>query len=1010
MLGSRATRWLVNSCYVVIVIGLLLGAVPEAGAAGELSVSRGRTGAEATVQERLRSDPRFFPETNFSIRDDRFWDYFHKRGGVRTFGYPVSRPFIFHGTLVQFFQRHVMQLQPDGRVGLLNLFDDGLLPYTRFNGSTVPEADPSIIAEAPRPGTPDYLRFLPEFLRRYVPDTWDGMPVKFFDRFMNTVSFRDVFPDGRGDDGLMTGFNLEMWGFPTSAPAADPNNGNFVYQRFQRGIMHYDATKGVTEGLLLADYLKAIIIGAPLPRDLEEQARTSPVYRTLRGQYNPRTGAGPLRPDELPATDMTDAFEPELPRVGPPAPAAPPPMIAEPVTIIGFNSQADVAAFEAQATGSRVRLSWNREPRYVREGSGSLKVEFERAAARDATISLVRLPKELPWGSFASIAVDIYVPADWAGGRLRLALQVDSAAPTFLPSEFVTVEPRGQWQRVAWALQPREAATATRLGIVVRAEQDAPGVIYLDHIRGVPPVIRVDAAQIVRQFDPVALYGSNLAYYYDPRFFESTRVRELAKAIGAYSYRIPGGLNADVYHWNGNGVRDAQGRIIPSARNPDGTWKFDFGDWKPGFEVFGEAETGHPLPSWTPDFSRVNDYRLTPKVDVNMMADWVRSLDPRARLIVTTNVGTGSRLRATGPGGTLREEDVAAGAREAAAWVRYFNIRRGLGVKYWEVGNEYLPWAAEIGGHVQDNSPQGWRWMTATDYATIFRAYAKAMKAVDPSIQVAGPVSYLNAPADATGQGNWIEAFLAGAGDYVDVLDIHFYEMGDNLMEYMAASQLISQQVSRIRAMLKPYEAKRGRPIPIAISEWSDYLDQFPVGSALFVADALGEIIASGVEWANMWDLGGQEHGIIRDFGRGYEPTGRYWAQYLWARHMGTTLVSSSLGELSRARLAVHATRLADGSLAIMVINKDPEVDMAVPVQIANFTPQGQAEVYTWGEQQYRWDRAAGRPVLNTGPAGGRADVGQSFTYTFPRSSITVFKLRPAAQPAGLILMEPEKR
>ena len=108
MRGRRATRWLVSSCYVVVVIGLLLGAVPDARAAGELSVSRGRTGAEATLQERQRSDPRFFPETNFSIPDDRFWDYFQKRGGVRTFGYPVSRPFIFHGTLVQFFQRGIM--------------------------------------------------------------------------------------------------------------------------------------------------------------------------------------------------------------------------------------------------------------------------------------------------------------------------------------------------------------------------------------------------------------------------------------------------------------------------------------------------------------------------------------------------------------------------------------------------------------------------------------------------------------------------------------------------------------------------------------------------------------------------------------------------------------------------------------------------------------------------------------------------------------------------------------
>src|SRR5262249_10954136 len=34
---------------------------------------------------------RYFPESGFSIRDDAFWEYFNARGGVRTFGFPISR-------------------------------------------------------------------------------------------------------------------------------------------------------------------------------------------------------------------------------------------------------------------------------------------------------------------------------------------------------------------------------------------------------------------------------------------------------------------------------------------------------------------------------------------------------------------------------------------------------------------------------------------------------------------------------------------------------------------------------------------------------------------------------------------------------------------------------------------------------------------------------------------------------------------------------------------------------
>lgn len=45
-------------------------------------------------------------------------------------------------------------------------------------------------------------------------------------------------------------------------------NDNFVYQRLQRGIMHYDASSGWTQGVLLGDELKrALIQQGILPGD-----------------------------------------------------------------------------------------------------------------------------------------------------------------------------------------------------------------------------------------------------------------------------------------------------------------------------------------------------------------------------------------------------------------------------------------------------------------------------------------------------------------------------------------------------------------------------------------------------------------------------------------------------------------------------------------------------------------------------------------------------------------------
>src|ERR1051325_2224375 len=124
-------------------------------------------------------------------------------------------------------------------------------------------------------------------------------------------------------------FNLQIWGAPTSKPAADPNNNNFIYQRFQRGIMHFDKNCNCTQGLLLADYLKSILTGQNLPPDLDAQAKTSKYYR----QYASGQPLSIARPAELVGSDLTNAFVPQdgsAPQVSPtPAPTtggqAPPP-------------------------------------------------------------------------------------------------------------------------------------------------------------------------------------------------------------------------------------------------------------------------------------------------------------------------------------------------------------------------------------------------------------------------------------------------------------------------------------------------------------------------------------------------------------------------------------------------------------------------------------------------------------------------------------------------------------
>jgi hypothetical protein len=101
-----------------------------------------------------------------------------------------------------------------------------------LDGLTVPAVDPALTFVAPTPDQPNYDARLQAFLQATVPDTWNGQPVEF----LSTVN----------DTGV------DVLGLPTSAPAADPHNPQFVYQRFQNGILFYNAAAGNTSVLPLS--------------------------------------------------------------------------------------------------------------------------------------------------------------------------------------------------------------------------------------------------------------------------------------------------------------------------------------------------------------------------------------------------------------------------------------------------------------------------------------------------------------------------------------------------------------------------------------------------------------------------------------------------------------------------------------------------------------------------------------------------------------------------------------
>ena len=72
----------------------IAAAVLVLSAFGTITPTTAQTTSPTTVPT---SDPRFFSQTGFRIDTDAFWTFFQQRGGVRTFGYPVSRSFALDG-------------------------------------------------------------------------------------------------------------------------------------------------------------------------------------------------------------------------------------------------------------------------------------------------------------------------------------------------------------------------------------------------------------------------------------------------------------------------------------------------------------------------------------------------------------------------------------------------------------------------------------------------------------------------------------------------------------------------------------------------------------------------------------------------------------------------------------------------------------------------------------------------------------------------------------------------
>lgn len=288
----------------------------------------------------------------------------------------------------------------------------------------------------------------------------------------------------------------------------------------------------------------------------------------------------------------------------------------------------------------------------------------------------------------------------------------------------------------------------------------------------------------------------------------------------------------------------------------------------------------------------------------------------------------------------------------AIAWVRYANIERGYGVKYWELGNE-----SYLLGH---NGAA-----RAEDYARDFSEFSRAMKAIDPTIQLGA-----NGPTDKDARGKadgedgpgWWQTVLEIAAADLDFLAIHPYPCWKwgSYDYYIQHTPDFTQAASQACAALQawaPGEAERIR-LHVTETNAADWAasDHYPeltgwpldndLGHALVLFEILGQhLLHPQVDTAQVWNTrwvkpASKELWNALDERNEFNPTGHAIA--LWGRHLHERMAPTT----SMAQVRVFASASDSGAdLNVFLINKDLSLQPAT-LAFENYSPTWQGAWY----------------------------------------------------------------
>lgn len=447
------------------------------------------------------------------------------------------------------------------------------------------------------------------------------------------------------------------------------------------------------------------------------------------------------------------------------------------------------------------------------------------------------------------------------------------------------------------------------------------------------------------------------AVLHDANSFSPASIPYL-RASGATTLRYPGGRGtADLYHWSTRSLAPYKGLAEAPYLAPES----NFGSFAQLVDKLGSALI-------------VVDYGTNEKGtgggEPPEAAAWVAYANGDAA--DTKALGkdsTGTDWKTVGYWATMRGSAVL-GIDDGYNFLR-IGHPKPLNIRLWQVGDEVYNNGYLGGEHTSDPDLHGAQPTSPKDLARLRKdvalapaafgarlvEYAKAMKAVDPNIQIGAALA--TPPDGLKFAPDWNIAVLKKACAAMDfatldwspvVLAAPDYKALDEAAMFSASREQLGQIVSTMISDYKLACPKDHYPrlafAPAAIPTWPHM--EHPVFDTLWVADVYATLVESGsasVDWSEFYGdtfLSADRKKLGPAF-LGFQMV------HILAHAPGDMFVSSTS---SNAKLAVHATRRRDGYVAVMLVNQDPSASATVKLAMAGAQLSGKAKRFDYGLKQ----------------------------------------------------------